>query len=572
MVNYDLPWNPNRIEQRFGRIHRIGQDEVCRLWNLVAANTREGEVFTRLLEKIEELRKTYGGKVFDVLGEAFSETPLRDLLSTPSSTASARDVKAKMHEVIDASVGDGSRSSSKSERSPPTHLAERRPRALRAAMDEARARRLQPHYIELAFKAAFTRLGGRIVKREQGRYEIANVPAHVRASRHGPIATRYDRVTFDLDRTSTRRPALAPTCSPRATRSTTPSMDEAIRQFGGSPRTRHRPRLVDARGAAPAGRCRRGGRRRHRRVRRPAVRLRLRRQLRHGHASRPGAVPRLRRGPRRPGRRRGPSTALARGRRGQGDELDHRQPAPRVPRRGPAAPRAPSSQRPATWSTSASKESEPAPPRRRGRRGEGAGRREAEGVLRRASTARPSNSTRTPQAPGTARPAGSAVDQAAAHPDRGARAAGRHARERDPRRRADPRQGDQGGRAPRRRPGAARERELGRKPGRAGVQQPRLRHPLRPRRAATLSASRSRPASRAPRTSSSPTTRSMTGKNAVPRYRLALVKVDSAAPSTTRSATSTTPSPPPTSATSRPPASAATGRRPGPPAPRPSDP
>ena len=44
MVNYDLPWNPNKIEQRFGRIHRIGQTEVCHLWNLVAAETREGEV------------------------------------------------------------------------------------------------------------------------------------------------------------------------------------------------------------------------------------------------------------------------------------------------------------------------------------------------------------------------------------------------------------------------------------------------------------------------------------------------------------------------------------------------
>ena len=42
MVNYDLPWNPNRLEQRFGRIHRIGQTEVCHLWNLVAKDTREG--------------------------------------------------------------------------------------------------------------------------------------------------------------------------------------------------------------------------------------------------------------------------------------------------------------------------------------------------------------------------------------------------------------------------------------------------------------------------------------------------------------------------------------------------
>ena len=59
MVNYDLPWNPNRIEQRFGRIHRIGQTEVCHLWNLVAEDTREGKVFTRLLGKIEEQRKAY---------------------------------------------------------------------------------------------------------------------------------------------------------------------------------------------------------------------------------------------------------------------------------------------------------------------------------------------------------------------------------------------------------------------------------------------------------------------------------------------------------------------------------
>ena len=69
MVNYDLPWNPNRIEQRFGRIHRIGQTEVCHLWNLVAEETREGEVYRTLLEKLEEARKALGGQVFDVLGK-----------------------------------------------------------------------------------------------------------------------------------------------------------------------------------------------------------------------------------------------------------------------------------------------------------------------------------------------------------------------------------------------------------------------------------------------------------------------------------------------------------------------
>ena len=90
MVNYDLPWNPNRLEQRFGRIHRIGQTEVCHLWNLCAANTREGEVYRRLLDKLEEAREALGGKVYDVLGELFEGQALRDLWSRRSATATSR--------------------------------------------------------------------------------------------------------------------------------------------------------------------------------------------------------------------------------------------------------------------------------------------------------------------------------------------------------------------------------------------------------------------------------------------------------------------------------------------------
>jgi len=231
MVNYDLPWNPNRIEQRFGRIHRIGQEEVCRLWNLVASNTREGEVFTRLLEKVEEQRKAYGGKVFDVLGEAFSETPLRDLLLQAIQYGESAEVKAKMHEVIDQTIGHGLKELLDERALASEHLAEADLAALRAAMDEARARRLQPHYIELAFKAAFSRLGGRIAKREQGRYEIANVPAHVGASKHGPIATKYDRVTFDLPHVQPDDLARADLLAPGHPLHDA-VMDEAIRQFG----------------------------------------------------------------------------------------------------------------------------------------------------------------------------------------------------------------------------------------------------------------------------------------------------------------------------------------------------
>ncbi|MBN1983962.1 MAG: DEAD/DEAH box helicase, partial [Chitinivibrionales bacterium] len=81
MVNYDLPWNPNRLEQRFGRIHRIGQTEVCHLWNLVADDTREGDVYRKLLDKLEQARQALGGQVFDVLGKLqFEGCLLRDLL------------------------------------------------------------------------------------------------------------------------------------------------------------------------------------------------------------------------------------------------------------------------------------------------------------------------------------------------------------------------------------------------------------------------------------------------------------------------------------------------------------
>jgi len=214
MVNYDLPWNPNRIEQRFGRIHRIGQREVCRLWNLVADNTREGDVFKRLLWKIEEQRKAYGGKVFDVLGTAFSETPLRTLLIDAIRYGELPETKANMEKVIDAGVARGI-DELLAERALASDAMQKADIAqLRALMDEARARRLQPHYIEGAFRAAFTRLGGKIRRREHGRFEITHVPAQLRTIGRGPIATRYERVTFDiehvLDGTGARAELLAP--------------------------------------------------------------------------------------------------------------------------------------------------------------------------------------------------------------------------------------------------------------------------------------------------------------------------------------------------------------------------
>src|SRR5262249_53570062 len=101
MVNYDLPWNPNRIEQRFGRIHRIGQTEVCHLWNLVAEETLEGDVYRTLLDKLEQARQALGGQVFDGLGRPqFEGRPLRQLLSQAVRYGEQPEVRSRLTQAV----------------------------------------------------------------------------------------------------------------------------------------------------------------------------------------------------------------------------------------------------------------------------------------------------------------------------------------------------------------------------------------------------------------------------------------------------------------------------------------
>ena len=206
MVNYDLPWNPNRLEQRFGRIHRIGQTEVCHLWNLVADETREGDVYLRLLEKLEEARKALGGQVFDVLGKIhFQGRPLRELLLEAIRYGEQPEVKARLTQTVEGAF----------DRSQIQDLLEEKAlaqdsmdasgvRRVREDMERAEARRLQPHYIESFFLEAFKQLGGTVRQREHRRYEVKNVPAPVRNRDRligvgEPILPRYERIAFQKD-------------------------------------------------------------------------------------------------------------------------------------------------------------------------------------------------------------------------------------------------------------------------------------------------------------------------------------------------------------------------------------
>ena len=203
MVNYDLPWNPNKIEQRFGRIHRIGQTEVCHLWNLVAADTREGEVYARLLEKLETARSALKGRVYDVLGELFEGTSLKDLLWDAIQYGEREDTKAKLFEKIDGAV-DYKHINELLKKRKLTNdmMPESAVEQVRLEMERAEAQRLQPHHIQSFFIEAFKHLGGRIKDREEGRFEITHVPVRVRERDRligtgSPVQKKFERICFD---------------------------------------------------------------------------------------------------------------------------------------------------------------------------------------------------------------------------------------------------------------------------------------------------------------------------------------------------------------------------------------
>jgi len=208
MVNYDLPWNPNRLEQRFGRIHRIGQHEVCHLWNLVAKETREGDVYHRLLQKIEVESQALEGRVFDILGEVFEDTSLKDLLLEAIRYGDRPEVRARLTEKIDQALNHAhlrsllERNALAQETMGPERLF-----AVKEEMEKAEARRLQPYFVKAFFLKAIDALGGTAHPREAGRFEVTHVPMAIRERdrritgrnrrEHEPVLKRYSRICFE---------------------------------------------------------------------------------------------------------------------------------------------------------------------------------------------------------------------------------------------------------------------------------------------------------------------------------------------------------------------------------------
>jgi hypothetical protein len=203
MINYDIPWNPNRLEQRMGRIHRYGQSREVYVFNIFAEDTREGKVLSALFQKLDEIKNALNSdKVFDVISEVLYGKNLSQLLL--DAAASARDIQdiikeidVKVDEAYISRIKENLGDTLASRYLDYTRLKDMRQKALE--------NRLIPEYTEAFFKKAMDKIGGRIRERKDDFLSVDFIPYEIRSlanddrfkKRYGIMLKSYPRITFD---------------------------------------------------------------------------------------------------------------------------------------------------------------------------------------------------------------------------------------------------------------------------------------------------------------------------------------------------------------------------------------
>jgi len=205
MINYDIPWNPNRLEQRMGRIHRYGQQKDVYIFNLVAEDTKEGIVLSKILDKLNEIRNKLGSdRVFDVIGEIFEGKNLVQLIVDAITNAKSMDEILKELDIkpdeeylekIKQALGE----------SLATRFIDYT--KIRETAEKAKEYRLIPEYVEEFFKRIFKKAGGRYRELRSGFIAIDSVPYEIRKiaeseefkNQYGIVKRNYPKATFDKD-------------------------------------------------------------------------------------------------------------------------------------------------------------------------------------------------------------------------------------------------------------------------------------------------------------------------------------------------------------------------------------
>jgi superfamily II DNA or RNA helicase len=206
LINWDIPWNPNRLEQRMGRIHRYGQRGDVWVFNLVALNTREGKVLEKVLSKLDVMRQQLGDdRVYDVIDELLEEVPLVELIERSIDAENPQDVEQEAQRLL----GDPHFEARACE------LVElQRERALvarpnlgaaRELRDRSDEHRLHPLFIRNFFLRAYRAAGGTVeadpyypVYRVVGR--VPEALLQVARRRRINLAERYDETPFVFDK------------------------------------------------------------------------------------------------------------------------------------------------------------------------------------------------------------------------------------------------------------------------------------------------------------------------------------------------------------------------------------
>src|ERR1700752_866044 len=206
MINYDMPWNSTRLEQRLGRIHRIGQERDCHVFNFVASNSEdgqpiiEGRILERLLEKLDQMRDVLADRVFDVIGEVLS---LNDV-NLPDMLREAAHDPRRLEEYLDRIERIDPARFQQYEQATGIALAKANVdfSAFQRTNAEVEERRLMPRYVEQHFLAACREVGLKVDSRADGLWRVEHVLADLRADRLGSTRrlgkpeTTYRKITF----------------------------------------------------------------------------------------------------------------------------------------------------------------------------------------------------------------------------------------------------------------------------------------------------------------------------------------------------------------------------------------
>lgn len=202
MINYDLPWNPNRLEQRMGRIHRYGQQKPVTVFNLVAAGTREGEIMKKLFDKLEEIKKIMkSDKVFDVISEILPESLQTLLMDAVTNTRSQSDIIKGLDIRVDQEYIRGIKE--KLGDSLATQFIDYT--GIRDMRDRAEENKLIPKYVEEMFKKSLLHAGGKCHQRKDGFISIDSIPSEIKRiarddqfkKKFAAMQNSYPKVTFD---------------------------------------------------------------------------------------------------------------------------------------------------------------------------------------------------------------------------------------------------------------------------------------------------------------------------------------------------------------------------------------